>query len=79
MDSLFPVLATLETGNSVPHDSGMVIESISAAHRALRDRGVTFRSDPHLIAKMSDREVWMAFLLDTGGNTLALMTEILTP
>ena len=44
-------------------------------HEALKGRGVTFRKAPHLIAKLADREVWMAFFDDTEGNTLALMSE----
>ena len=56
-----------------------MVADLAAAHRTLLERGVTFRTDPHIAAKMADREVWMAFLLDTEGNTLALMNEILTP
>jgi methylmalonyl-CoA/ethylmalonyl-CoA epimerase len=38
-------------------------------------RGVNFVDAPHLIAKMPDHELWMAFFNDTEGNTLALMHE----
>jgi methylmalonyl-CoA/ethylmalonyl-CoA epimerase len=51
------------------------VEDIRAAHAVLAGRGVSFRSEPHLIAKLPDREVWMAFFTDTEGNTLALMSE----
>ena len=38
-------------------------------------KGVDFRDAPHLIAKMPDHELWMAFFRDGEGNTLALMHE----
>jgi predicted enzyme related to lactoylglutathione lyase len=51
------------------------VDDIRQAHQALMSRGVTFRKEPHLIARLPDREVWMAFFEDTEGNTLALMSE----
>ena len=51
------------------------VADITAAHRELLDRGVNFLGDPHLIARMPDHELWMAFFNDTEGNTLALMDE----
>ncbi len=51
------------------------VDDIREMHQALVSRGVTFRKEPHLIAKLPDREVWMAFFNDTEGNTLALMSE----
>ena len=51
------------------------VEDIRTAHSVLAGRGVAFRGEPHLIAKLPDREVWMAFLTDSEGNTLALMSE----
>ena len=51
------------------------VEDIRAAHTALAAAGVTFRSEPHMIAKLPDREVWLADFLDSEGNVLALMSE----
>lgn len=51
------------------------VDDINAVHQTLVSRGVTFRKEPHLIARLPDREVWMAFFNDTEGNTLALMAE----
>jgi methylmalonyl-CoA/ethylmalonyl-CoA epimerase len=36
------------------------VEDIRLAHAELVARGVVFRAEPHLIAKLPDREVWMA-------------------
>lgn len=52
------------------------VADIEAVHRALADDGVTFRGTPHLIAKMPDHDLWMAFFDDTEGNVLALMSEV---
>ena len=52
------------------------VADIRAAHESLGARGVTFEGDPHLIARMPDHELWMAFLRDTEGNLLALMSEV---
>lgn len=41
----------------------------------LKDRGVPFDDAPHLIAKMPDHELWMAFFRDPDRNLLALMEE----
>jgi methylmalonyl-CoA/ethylmalonyl-CoA epimerase len=52
------------------------VGELHAAHTTLVARGVTFLDEPHLIARMPDHELWMAFLTDTEGNTLALMSEV---
>jgi predicted enzyme related to lactoylglutathione lyase len=51
------------------------VDDIQAMYQLLNARGVAFRKAPHLIARLPDREVWMAFFDDTEGNTLALMAE----
>jgi predicted enzyme related to lactoylglutathione lyase len=52
------------------------VADIGASHRELRERGVRFEGEPHLIARMPDHELWMAFFTDSEGNTLALMSEV---
>ena len=51
------------------------VDDINAVHADLKGKGVDFRDAPHLIAKMPDHELWMAFFRDGEGNTLALMHE----
>lgn len=41
----------------------------------LDKRGAVFTSKPHLIARMDDHDLWMAFFNDPDGNMLALMQE----
>ena len=52
------------------------VADLRAAHATLTSRGVTFLDEPHLIARMPDHELWMAFFTDTEGNTLGLMSEV---
>ena len=52
------------------------VEDIHRTHDHLKQRGVEFIHPPHLVAEMPDHELWLAFLKDPDGNTLALMSEI---
>lgn len=51
------------------------VEDIHAAHEELKAKQVEFVREPHLIAKMPDHDLWMAFFRDTEDNVLALMCE----
>ena len=52
------------------------VSSLDGAFAALTARGVLFEVSPHLVAKLPDHELWMAFFRDPDGNLLALMSEI---
>ena len=52
------------------------VPDLPASYDDLRARGVVFKDAPHLIARMPDHELWMAFFADSEGNTLALMCEV---
>jgi methylmalonyl-CoA/ethylmalonyl-CoA epimerase len=52
------------------------VKDIQAAHQRLVERGVAFFSDPHLIAKMPDHDLWMAFFNDPDGYPIGLMCEL---
>ncbi len=49
---------------------------LPATFAALQERGVKIVREPHLIAKMPDHELWMAFLEDSEGNLLGVMSEV---
>lgn len=53
-----------------------VVEDIKAAHKQLAAKGTHFEGEPHLVAKLPDHDLWMAFFRDTEGNLLALMSEV---
>ncbi len=48
---------------------------IALAVGELATRSLRFASRPHLIARMDDHDLWMAFFNDPDGHTLALMQE----
>jgi catechol 2,3-dioxygenase-like lactoylglutathione lyase family enzyme len=52
------------------------VPDIQAAYAALKERGVTFEGEPHVVARMPDHDLWMAFLRDTDRNLLGLMSEV---
>jgi methylmalonyl-CoA/ethylmalonyl-CoA epimerase len=54
----------------------MKVTDIKGAVAAMKGRGVTFLRDEHLIAKLPDREVWLAEFKDPSGNALCLMSEV---
>jgi methylmalonyl-CoA/ethylmalonyl-CoA epimerase len=51
------------------------VAAIESAHEALSARGALFDDEPHLIARMPDHELWMAFFRDPDRNLLAIMEE----
>src|SRR5436853_2757340 len=75
-DGVRLMLSTPEPGFDHPGSVlYFAVEDIRKMHDTLRSRGVTFRTEPHKIATLADREVWLADFEDTEGNTLALMSE----
>ena len=60
------------------HPSSIIyykVEDIQESHKVLLSRKVEFEAKPHLVARMPDHELWMAFFRDIDGNMLALMSE----
>ena len=54
------------------------VNDINATCAAIKARGVSLLQEPHLVARMPDHDLWMAFLNDPAGNTLGIMCEIRT-
>jgi methylmalonyl-CoA/ethylmalonyl-CoA epimerase len=54
------------------------VADLAGTHRALEAKAVGFLQGPHLVAKMPDHELWMAFLIDPDANVLGLMSEVRT-
>jgi len=52
------------------------VSDIQKVHGVLMEKGVAFVQPPHLVARMPDHELWVAFLKDPEGNTLGLMSEV---
>ena len=63
-----------------PETSGVAIvyyqvDDIEAAHRALAGEGVAFESEPHFIARLGERDLWLAICRDPDGHMVGLMAE----
>jgi predicted enzyme related to lactoylglutathione lyase len=60
-----------------------LVDDIHAAWAAVTARGAQPATagapEPHLIAKMPDHDLWMAFVDDSEGNLLGLMSEVRPP
>jgi len=50
-----------------------LVPDIAAAHATLRERAVQFITEPHLVHRAADYELWLAEFRDSEGNVLALM------
>ena len=53
------------------------LPDIRSAYGKLKDRGVRFDDEPHVIASMPTHDLWMTFFRDSEDNLLALMSEVL--
>jgi methylmalonyl-CoA/ethylmalonyl-CoA epimerase len=51
------------------------VPDIHAAYAALSAKGVEFLERPHLVARMQEHDLWMAFLADPDQNPIGLMCE----
>ena len=51
------------------------VADLDTAFETLSARGVVFEKRPHLMARLPDHELWMAFFRDPDENLLALMSE----
>lgn len=51
------------------------VQGLEQVYAELRAKGVPFSDEPHLVARMPDHELWMAFFNDPDGHALALMEE----
>lgn len=85
-----PAMAFLAAGSvrimlTTPQGAGAIgknsilyfkVDDIAATHAAVVARGAEKASDPRLIAKMPDHELWMAAVRDPEGNVIELMSEV---
>lgn len=52
------------------------VKDLRAAHAELAGRGIRFRGEPHPVADLGDRVVWLAEFDDGEGNVFALISEV---
>ena len=51
------------------------VADAAAAQRRLAEHGITFEEQARCIARVGDRDVWLAVCRDSEGNLLGLMSE----
>jgi len=85
-----PTMAFLAAGSvrimlTTPQGAGEVgknsilyfkVADLTATHATIVARGAKQASEPRLIAKMPDHELWMAAVRDPEGNVIELMSEV---
>jgi len=52
------------------------VDDIAVAARILAERGVVFETEPHVVARLPQADLWMAAFRDPSGNLLELMSEV---
>jgi methylmalonyl-CoA/ethylmalonyl-CoA epimerase len=52
------------------------VPDIRAVYSSLKDKGVRFIAEPHIVHRTPASELWLAEFTDPDGNQLALMSEI---
>ena len=52
------------------------VSDIQAGHAKMKQSGVRFEDEPHLVARLPDHDLWMTFFRDSEENLLALMSEV---
>jgi len=72
------LMLTLPEGQTVQANSILYfkVRDINATHQSLSARNVRFEDKPHIIARMSDHDLWMTFFRDSENNLLGLMSEV---
>jgi catechol 2,3-dioxygenase-like lactoylglutathione lyase family enzyme len=72
------LMLTLPEKPEFDHPSSIIyfkVTNIQDTAAVLRSRGVAFDSEPHIVAKMPNYDLWMAFLRDPENNLIGVMSE----
>lgn len=52
------------------------VSDMEAVCATIREKGIIFTEEPHLVARMKSHDLWIAFFNDPSGNPLGLMAEL---
>jgi methylmalonyl-CoA/ethylmalonyl-CoA epimerase len=52
------------------------VPDIRSAFERMKESGVHFEDEPHLIARMPAHDLWMTFFRDSENNLMGLMSEV---
>ena len=51
------------------------VQNIEGVHASLREKGVEFKTGPHVVNRSAQSKTWLTEFVDPDGNQLALMSE----
>ncbi len=72
------IMLTLPEGKNEAGKNSILyfrVPNVQLAQTEFIAKGAKQHGEPHMTAKMSDHELWMAFLRDPDGNLVGLMEE----
>jgi predicted enzyme related to lactoylglutathione lyase len=52
------------------------VSDIKKTHAKIKSSGAASIEEPHIIARMNGREIWISSLSDGQGNVVSLMSEV---
>jgi methylmalonyl-CoA/ethylmalonyl-CoA epimerase len=52
------------------------VSDIKTAHAGIKSSGAASIEEPHIIARMNGREIWIASVSDGQGNVVSLMSDV---
>ncbi len=73
------LLLSLPETSEFDHPSSVLyfkVDDLAESVITMKEAGAEFIDEPHMVGKMGDVEIWMAFFRDTEGNTHAMMSEV---
>ena len=68
----------LSAGDGAPSGNSILYygtDDVEAGYQALLAKGVVFEEAPRCIARVDDRDVWLAICREPDGNMVGLMSE----
>jgi methylmalonyl-CoA/ethylmalonyl-CoA epimerase len=72
------LVGVMPSGESAQRGSTIYFQvaDIRAVFASLKEKGVSFRADPHVVHRTPKSELWLSEFTDPDGNQLALMSEV---
>jgi len=52
------------------------VDDMTATAQALKAKDVAFEGEPHMVARLEKHDLWLAFIRDSEGNPVGLMSEV---
>jgi len=72
------LVGVMPSGQTVQRGSAIYfqVSDIQSVFSGLKDKGVCFKAEPHLVHRTPKSELWLAEFVDPDDNQLALMSEV---